>query len=282
MNPRFFPLSPGGRGAGGEGEGRTDFHRDATRDALPPRERRRNQRASIVLLTWLSVVSITATAASLADIDRLRMHADAGRDASAFASLTSLAKTGNADAQRTIGDVLLHTKNPTRATEALDWLQRAAEQGDSRAALLLGKAWLFGAPGIAPDGEKARTWFEKTSAANRPQAAYYLGLIEKSGYGKPVDFEAAEQHFRFAAERGVADAMYQLGNTYAAGEGVDTDLREAMRWYLRAAAFDHPQAIQELANAFTRGDTLLPQSDYQAEQMRRAVEHALRHPKAAP
>ena len=76
--------------------------------------------------------------------------------------------------------------------------------------------------------------------------------------------------------------MFQLGNTYASGEGVDIDSREAMRWYLRAAALDHPQAIQELANAFTRGDTLLPQSELQAANMRLAVEHALRHPKAVP
>ena len=210
------------------------------------------------------------------------MHADAGRDAKAMASLLTVAQTGSANAQRAIGEVLLNAKDSERATEALDWLQRAAVQSDSRAALLLGKTWLYGAPGIAPDGIKARSWFEKTGADKRPQAAYYLGLIEKSGYGKPIDVAAAEKHFRFAAERGVADAMYQLGNTYANGEGVDIDQREAMRWYLRAAALDHPQAIQELANAFTRGDTLLPQSELQAANMRLAVEHALRHPRAAP
>ena len=224
----------------------------------------------------------TTLSISPAEIDRLRMHADAGRDAKAMASLLTVAQTGNANAQRAIGEVLLQAKDSKRATEALDWLQRAAVQGDSRAALLLGKMWLYGAPGIAPDGVKARDWFEKTGADSMPHAAYYLGLIEKSGYGKPIDFVAAEKHFRFAAERGVPDAMYQLGNTYASGEGVDIDSREAMRWYLRAAALDHPQAIQELANAFTRGDTLLPQSELQAANMRLAVEHALRHPKAAP
>lgn len=224
----------------------------------------------------------TTLTISPAQIDRLRMHADAGRDATSMASLRIIADTGNANAQRAIGEVLLAAKDSLRATEALDWLQRAAGQGDSRAALLLGKTWLFGAPGVTPDSVKARNWFEKTGSDRKPQAAFYLGLIEKNGYGKTVDFEAAERHFRFAAERGVPDAMYLLGNTYANGEGVDIDPREAMRWYLRAAALDHPQAIQELANAFTRGDTLLPQSERQAENMRLAVEHALRHPKPAP
>ena len=219
---------------------------------------------------------------SPAEIDRLRMHAHAGRDANAMATLLAVAQTGNANAQRAIGEVLLKANDAKRATEALDWLQRAAVQGDSRAALLLGKTWLYGAPGITADGVKARGWLQKTGTDKQPQAAYYLGLIEKNGYGKAIDFEAAERHFRFAAERGVPDAMYQLGNTYGSGEGVDIDPREAMRWYLRAAALDHPQAIQELANAFTRGDTLLPQSERQAANMRLAVEHALRHPRAAP
>lgn len=224
----------------------------------------------------------TTRTISPAEIDRLRMHADAGRDATAMASLRIVADTGNANAQRVIGEVLLQAKDLNRTAEALDWLQRAAEQADSRAALLLGKTWLYGAAGITPDGVKARNWFERTGSGSKPQAAFYLGLIEKNGYGKTVDFEAAEKHFRFAAERGVPDAMYQLGNTYASGEGVDIDPREAMRWYLRAAALEHPQAIQELAHAFTRGDTLLPQSELQAANMRLAVEHALRHPQPSP
>jgi TPR repeat protein len=217
-----------------------------------------------------------------AEVDRLRMHADAGRDPRALASLSEAAQTGNVAAQRALGEVLLRTKDATRANEALDWLQRAARQGDSRAALLLGKTWLHGAPGIAANGVTARGWFESVGAGNAPQAAYYLGVIAKGGYAEAVNLDAAERHFRFAAERGVADAMYQLGNLYASGEGVEVDAREAMRWYLRAAALDHPQAIQELANAFTRGDTLLPQSELQAASMRLAVEHALRHSQPNP
>ncbi len=241
-------------------------------------------RRTLVMVALFAVTSkcVAASVATPAEIDRLRMHADAGRDAQAGTSLLALARTGDANAQRAIGEVLLRRNDATRVSEALDWLQRAAAQGDSRAALLLGKTWLYGAPGVTPDGVKARHWFEKTGTDSAPQAAYYLGLIEKGGYGTPVDHEAAERHFRFAAERGLPDAMYQLGNLYASGEGVDADPREAMRWYLRAAAFEHPQAIQELANAFTRGDTLLPQSELQAANMRLAIEHALRHPQALP
>ena len=219
-------------------------------------------------------------AATPAHIDRLRMQADAGRDPQALSTLHQIAHNGPPDAQRALGEVLLRLPGGERANEALKglaWLERAAAQEDQAALLLLGKTWFLGAPGVNADARKARAWLEKVNTEKLPQAAYYLGLIEKKS--NPAQ---ALTHFTTAANGGVAEAMYQLGNSYAHGEGVDHDPRAAMRWYLKAAALEHPQALQELAQAFTRGDTLLPQSELQADNMRRAVEHALRHPKAAP
>jgi TPR repeat protein len=241
--------------------------------------------AVAALLGVLSAGAVFASSPTAAEIDRLRMHADAGRDDGALATLSAVAQSGNVDAQRALGEALLHRPDGRRAREGLVWAERAAKQGDARAMMLLGRSWLFGAPGLAPDVPKARVWFERADPERNPRAAYYLGLLEKAapGNGDPAAGPAkAVSHFRFAAQQGMPEAMYALGNAYASGEGVDADAREAMRWYLRAAALDHPQAIQELAFAFARGDTFLPQSDFQAEQMRRAVEHALRHPAAAP
>ena len=243
-------------------------------------------------LTWSVAIYAMACVAttfaaqppSPAEIDRLRMHADAGRDERALDRLLVAARTGNADAQRAAGEALINRADPARAVEGMRWLERAAGQNDTRAMILLGKAWLFGstASGRGPDAAIARLWFERAQPDVNPQAAYYLGLIEKSGYGRTANPVAAVAFFRLAAQQNMPEAMYLLGNAYASGEGVDIDAREAMRWYLRAASREHPEATQELAHAFARGDTLLPQSDFQAEQMRRAVEHALRHPKAAP
>ena len=240
-------------------------------------------RVAVCSMAWISTTLATLPP-TLAEIDRLRMHADAGRDDRALDRLLVAARTGSADAQRAAGEALLNRADPAPATEGMQWLERAAGQNDTRAMILLGKAWLFGSTtsGRNPDAAKARSWFERAQPNVNPQASYYLGLIEKSGYGRPANPAAAADFFRFAAQQNMPEAMYMLGNAYASGEGVDIDPREAMRWYMRAASLEHPQATQELAHAFARGDTLLPQSDFQAEQMRRAVEHALRHPKAAP
>jgi uncharacterized protein len=235
--------------------------------------------ASLLLQTGFAQ---SATSPTPAEIDRLRMHADAGRDDRALDALLAAARTGLADAQRAAGEALVRRADGKRVHEGISWLEHSAAQGDPRAMLALGKLWLLGAAGVAPDAAKARMWFAQVDAASFPQAAYYLGLIEKNGSDQLRNSVRAAAHFRFGAERGVSEAMYLLGNAYATGDGVDAEPREAMRWYLRAAALEHPQAIQELAYAFARGDTLLPQSDLQAANMRLAMEHALRHPKAAP
>jgi uncharacterized protein len=240
--------------------------------------------ATVLLAIFVSLFPALSAATTPAEIDRLRMHADSGRDGQALHALRAAAGTGSVDAQRAAGGALLNSNDPTHATEGIQWLTAAANQNDARAMILLGKAYLFGLPasGRAADTREARTWFKRADPARNPQAAYYLGIMDKSGYGQPANPVSAVARFRFAAQHNLPDAMYLLGNAYANGEGVDADPREAMRWYLRAAAFDHPLATQELAQAFARGDTLLPQSELQAGNMRRAVEHALRHPAAAP
>ena len=214
-----------------------------------------------------------------AHIDRLRMAADAGRDDAALQTLTAFAGAGNVAAQRAVGTTLLARGDVRSDAEGRRWLTLAAAQGDAPAALHLGRACLRDSPAAPRSEARAREWLLKAYAQDvtRAQAAYYLGLLARTN-----DPPQAAAYFREAAEQGVAEAMYLLGNASAAGEGIDQDPREAMRWYLRAAALDHPAAIQELAFAFQRGDTLLPQSDLQAANMRLAMEHALRHPRSAP
>lgn len=214
-----------------------------------------------------------------ARIDRLRMAADAGRDDDALRALLSIGQTGNANAQRAAGETLLRRGDAASVERGLGWLHRAAVQGDAEAALSLGRAALSDLAVAPRNDARARGWFQQAyaSSVTRARAAHYLGLLFRTS-----DAPQAAHYFREAAEHGIAEAMYQLGNAYAAGEGVDHDPREAMRWYLRAASLEHPAAIQEVAHAFARGDAFLPQSDYQAVQMRLAMEHALRHPRAAP
>jgi uncharacterized protein len=231
------------------------------------------------MLTCISVDGLTQTTA---EIDRLRMHADAGRDEHALSALFQAAHAGNVEAQRAAGEALLRNANTQSIIVALGWLERAAIQGDLPAMLALGKTYLLGHSSRPPDYPKAIHWFTRAYTQKSPQAAYYLGLMYKSGYGIAVNSGVAARYFEFAAAKNIADAMYELGNAHTNGDGVDEDRPQAMRWYMRAAALEHPLAIQELANAYARGDSMLPQSDLQATLMSQAIDHALKHPKARP
>jgi uncharacterized protein len=235
-----------------------------------------------LIVTSFALSAALCNALTVAEIDRLRMHADAGRDAGALRALINAAQNGNIDAQRAAGEVLLRDTDSTQQDAALMWLQRAAAQDDVRATLLLGKASLHGGAQRPPDYARALRWLGRAHAMNSPQAAYYLGVMHKSGYGTVVNKSRAQNFFTLAATGGIADAMYELGNAYMLAEGVDEDRREAMRWFLKAAALEHPLAIQEIANAYSRGDSLLPQSELQAALMLRAIDHALKHRKAPP
>ena len=221
-----------------------------------------------------------AFAQTSADIDRLRMHADAGRDERALRTLLQSANSGNIDAQRATGEALLNHPDPSRRNEALQWLERVATQDDLRAMFALGKAYFAGDTTRRPDYPTAHRWLSHAHRKGSPHAAYYLGLMHKSGYGVSINMSIAMKHFQFAADQNIAEAMYELGNAHA--DSVDEDRREAMRWYLRAAALEYAPAIQEIANAYARGDSMLPQSDLQASMMLKAIEHALKHRKAAP
>jgi uncharacterized protein len=235
-----------------------------------------------MLAVLVASLGIGAGAQTSAEIDRLRMHADAGRDERALQALIQVADMGNVDAQRAAGEVLIRSTDTKHIGDGLTWLERAANQDDVRAMLALGKAHLLGGLHHTPDYTQALRWLTRAYAQKNPQAAHYLGLMHKSGYGVAINKAAAVKRFEFAAAHDVADAMYELGSAYRHGDGVDEDSRAAMRWYLRAAALEHPLAIQEIANAYARGDSMLPQSDLQAATMLRAIDHALKHPKARP
>ncbi|MBC7501575.1 MAG: sel1 repeat family protein [Herminiimonas sp.] len=216
-----------------------------------------------------------------ADIDRLRMHADHGKDASALKSLRLAASQGHAGAMQAAASVLLHHPQWDRDGDGLLLAQAAAQHGDSSAQYLLAKAYFDGAPSRQRDATLARQWFEKAAGQKHPQAAYLLGLIYKNGDGTAADPGQSAQWFERSAQLGNPDAMFMLANAHLAGEGVERNPREALRLYMTAAALEHPLAAQSIALAFKEGQLGLPQSERQSQQMMLGVAHSLRHPHSA-
>lgn len=128
-----------------------------------------------------------------------------------------------------------------------------AEQGDARAAYLLGTRYASGRGGFRDDSQAVR-WFKKAAEQGLAEAEYNLGILYASGRGVVKDMPQAVSWFHAAAEQGLAEAQYNLGTLYAAGEGVAADYSAAARWLRKAADQDVAGAAYNLGLLYEFGN----------------------------
>ncbi|VWD60217.1 Sel1 domain-containing protein [Burkholderia contaminans] len=207
----------------------------------------------------------------------------------ALAQLRTLARRGSGDAQAALGIALVDAREPGLRDEGRGWLETAAAANSKadapaarRAQLALGKALLLGSSDVPKDYARARTLLGEAAAQGDPAAAYYLGLIYRSGYGVAADPVQAAHWFDVASRADIPAADFMLANAYREGSGVPRDEARALALYRRAAEHELPEAVQTLAMAYRNGELgLKPDADeFHAQWIETA--HALKHPVVAP
>ncbi len=157
--------------------------------------------------------------------------------------------------------------------KALEWTRKAAEAGLQRAQTDLGGLYMYGGKGISIDGAEALKWFSRAAAQGSRESEVFIGDIYQKGLGVKADIATAMEHWRVAADAGIAEAQQRLGHElvrhprtfseglnwlkkaalegvangkaaaacdlgtiYARGHGgIKPDLQEAARWYSIAA-----------------------------------------------
>ena len=126
--------------------------------------------------------------------------------------------------------------------QANDWknapiseVQKAAEQGDADAQLLLGIKYELG-KGVAQDDKQAVAWYRKAAEQGNVDAQYNLGVKYEYGKGVAQDYKQAVAWYRKAAEQGDVDAQRILGMMYDNGVGVVQDNKLAYVWSSVSAA----------------------------------------------
>lgn len=124
------------------------------------------------------------------------------------------ARSGNANAQRFLGLILMEiAKAPP--PEALEWLQRSADQGDPDAENFLGQYAANPPRGYtAPDYPKAVEHFKKAISLGFPKAALNLGNLYAEGLGVPRDTATAIELYKAAANAGLVEARNLLFANY--------------------------------------------------------------------
>ncbi|MEK6423156.1 MAG: tetratricopeptide repeat protein [Burkholderia gladioli] len=220
------------------------------------------------------------------------MVAQAG-EPRAMQQLRELARDGRGDAQVALGTALLGSHDTGLRDEGLGWLETAAEADPAardgataasvrQARFELGKARFFGNGGVTRDYGRALALLRPAAEAGDAPAAYYVGLIYRSGYGVPADPAEAARWFARAAGQQLPAAQFMLANAYRDGAGVPRDEARALALYRSAAEHELPEAVQTLAMAYRTGELGVKRDEdaYHAQWLEAA--HALKHPASAP
>lgn len=145
------------------------------------------------------------------------------------------AEGGNARSALDVGRLLIFG-DPPRVEEGRAWIRRSAEAGFVHAMASLGNLLLFAPATDSPDPLVGITWLERAARAGSVKAANDLGFARKMGIGGPPDRAAAREWLEVAAGRGDRWAMVELGWLLVVDQQRADDGVEGWRWIDRAAA----------------------------------------------
>lgn len=153
--------------------------------------------------------------------------------------------------QRKIGDYYYEKGTMSDFAKAVQWYQRAAEQGDIESQIKMGDCCFLGY-GIKMDQEKGIEWYEK--AANKGDAraqekvrdcSRKLGNYYYNGQGRERDWGKAKKWYEKAASQNDAEAQKKLGDCYY--YGVNKNVKLAESWYKKAAEQGDERAKRMIA-----------------------------------
>lgn len=152
------------------------------------------------------------------------------------------AQLGDKNAQYYIALVYDEKGGIINKTQALQWLEKAAEQNFIDAQIMLGS--LFDQDTLlAPNHEKAFYWYEKAAKQNDASAQTFIASMYRDGRGVTQDIRQAFHWYEKAAQQGDTYGQYNLALMYETGQGVPKKLDLAHFWYQKAADQGH-QASQ--------------------------------------
>lgn len=153
-------------------------------------------------------------------------------------------------------------------SEAVKWLQKAAEQGLHDAAWYIGECYSKGGYGIKQDYELAAEWYEKGAETNSFHQ-YVLGCNFLWGNGVDQDCEKAVKWL----QRGSGRHKYSLlGECYYYGEGTEQDYARAIDCYRKGVEEDNERAMWNLGVAYSEGNGVKADFEKAAELYEMAAE----------
>ncbi len=134
------------------------------------------------------------------------------------------------------------------AETAIQWLEKAGENGYPRAYQNLGTMYKYARCGVTQDFEKSYSYFVKAVEVGGISALYDAGYMLYKGLGCTQSYAMAADYFDRGAQRDFPPCMYMLGLCYRNGYGREKDIDRARFWLDRAARLNYRAALDELTN----------------------------------
>ncbi|HEY4203190.1 MAG TPA: hypothetical protein VGM83_21765 [Devosiaceae bacterium] len=145
----------------------------------------------------------------------------------AYDNYKRAAALGSAQAYVPLYD--LSTSGVTTADQAIDFLRKGADAGQSDAMARLGDAYMCGVE-VPRDPQAATQWYDKAAAAGNVPTIVLLGQTALKAGDKSTYFDDIKQ----AAEAGDAESMILLSDAYTTGTGTTADAGQAKIWHDKA------------------------------------------------
>ena len=138
------------------------------------------------------------------------------------------------------------------AGEVIEQIKQLSNEGDEKAAYILGSAYEEGLF-LGQNYKKAAECYRKAAEAGEICAMTELGLLYENGTGVTRDYKKAIEWYRKAAEAGDTSGMVQLGIMYQDGIGISKDYEKALELYLKAADAGYGLAVDKLDFMCSKG-----------------------------
>jgi hypothetical protein len=179
----------------------------------------------------------------------------------ALVNFKPLAETGDADAERAMGQLLMQNCTGLQdKSAAVEWLTKATAAGNVPAKNQLAFAYLSGL-GVTQDDAKAFGLFSQTAAAGNAVGESELGYLYLTGRGVPQDKYQGLQWTVKGAEQGSAVALSNIAAAYIHGEILERDTDRAAYFLvltnMRASATERAGMMglsQEIRQAVSADD----------------------------
>ncbi|MBL9167649.1 MAG: sel1 repeat family protein [Verrucomicrobiales bacterium] len=188
------------------------------------------------------------------------------------------AEQGNAEAMRKIAFCMLagNKASEDEKRQAIRWLERAIDAGDTEAASLLKNIRDTGyiSAHFRPDPASLADALGRAEKGD-VDSMLFLAVSFWNGSNTPVDRSKGASWFRAAAEKGNAWAMYRYGMAVEGGQGAAASFPEAIGWYERAAAAGHRRANRELLRLYALGLASFPAGKSFPSWLREKREHLM-------